>query len=85
MEYHGHAPASTFPKTKAYIARTVRKHKVKPVQRPRAFVLVYSFGDEIYRKVRLSSLLRPCTEEPSELFVQTPDLVALRRGKGAIQ
>ena len=23
LEYHGHAPASTFPKTKAYIARAV--------------------------------------------------------------
>ena len=29
LEYHGHAQASTFPKTKAYIARTVRKHEVK--------------------------------------------------------
>ena len=31
----------------------VRKHEIKPFKRPR--VLVYSFGDEIYRKVRLSS------------------------------
>ena len=57
-------------------ARTVRTRSVNPCERL-GLILVYSLGDEmfkwVYRKARLSSLLWPFTEEPSELFVQTPE------------
>mmetsp|Transcript_51497 Transcript_51497/g.116786 ORF Transcript_51497/g.116786 Transcript_51497/m.116786 type:complete len:447 (+) Transcript_51497:78-1418(+) len=46
----------------------VGKHKVKAVKPDHQFVLVYSFGDEMYRWARVSSLLKPFEEHLNAVY-----------------
>ena len=46
----------------------VAKHKVKSIKPNSAFVLVYSFGDEMYRWARVSSLLKPFKAHVDDVY-----------------
>ena len=46
----------------------VAKHRVKSIKPNSAFVLVYSFGDEMYRWARVSSLLKPFKAHVDDVY-----------------